>query len=32
MFEDSSRFLDVERPYLLNYTDTRMDLLFWDNV
>ena len=31
IFEDTSRFLDVECPYILNSTTNRMDLLFWDN-
>ena len=31
IFKDSTRFLDVEAPYILNYTHTRMGLLFWDN-
>ena len=32
IYEDSSRFLDIEKPYLLNFSDNRMDILFWDNV
>jgi hypothetical protein len=31
IYRDTTQFLDVEAPYILNKTQTRMDLLFWDN-
>ena len=31
VYRDTSQFLDLEAPYILNTTATRMDMLFWDN-
>lgn len=29
---DTTRYLNVERPYLMNLCNSRMELLFWSNI